>query len=111
MDKSWMTEGILSIFLYISYLPLCSYAPAVLEAAIHFINKNSRPEKALAASLKFAGPDNFCPVLVGSFIGAILGRDGVRNVAEHELTTTSRAMLMRLSAAAQLLSSTWSDSA
>eukprot|EP00435_Cladocopium_sp_Y103_P021007 s1824_g5.t1 len=44
------------------------FSPLVLESALSF-------EDALHDSLEFAGPDNFCPVLVGSLGGALFGCD------------------------------------
>ena len=46
------------------------YAPDVLRAAIHFLDRHPIFEEALEAAQKFAGPSNYCPVLVGA-IGAV----------------------------------------
>lgn len=42
------------------------YAPAVLRAAVYFIDSSSAFDVAMSRSVEFAGPDNYCPVLVGS---------------------------------------------
>lgn len=61
------------------------YAPDVLEAAIYFVSTHTQdPEKAIGASLMFAGLDNFCPVLVGAMIGAHAGRNALRERCAHE---------------------------
>lgn len=46
------------------------FAPDVLRAAISFVDKNSSFDAALSDALRFAGPANYCPVLVGSIAGA-----------------------------------------
>ena len=65
-------EGIDSVSL--AHLPLSQrhrggYGPGVLQAAVSFLTESASLQQALAASLQFAGPANYCPVLVGS-IGA-----------------------------------------
>ena len=41
------------------------YAPDVLAAAWHFTSRSESFDQALEPALKFAGTDNYCPVLVG----------------------------------------------
>ncbi|WP_457653854.1 ADP-ribosylglycohydrolase family protein [Rhodocaloribacter sp.] len=53
------------------------FAPDVLAAAIHFLGTSASFEEALERSLDFAGPSNYCPVLVGSIGGARWGRRGI----------------------------------
>ncbi len=55
--------------------PLSSggYAPDVLRAMVHFVTRNENFADALSASLDFAGPANYCPVLVGVIAGARWG--------------------------------------
>ncbi len=45
------------------------FAPDVLSAAIYFINESEDFVEALDKSIKFAGVENYCPVLVGSIGG------------------------------------------
>jgi len=45
------------------------YAPNALAAAIYFLMKSKSLDEAIENSIDFAGPANYCPVLVGS-IGA-----------------------------------------
>ena len=85
------------------------YAPTVLQDAIFFVNQDHEPEEAIAASLRFAGPSNFCPVLVGAFCGAITGRSGIRMRAKHELRECSGTIIMRMDAVAQDLALTWPE--
>ncbi|HDP79902.1 MAG TPA: hypothetical protein ENN21_03560 [Spirochaetes bacterium] len=49
------------------------YAPEALEAAIYFLDRSGSFGEALGAALDFAGPANYCPVLVGSIGGARWG--------------------------------------
>ena len=46
------------------------YAPDVLRAAVHFVASHDAIADALNDSLDFAGPANYCPVLVGAMAGA-----------------------------------------
>jgi ADP-ribosylglycohydrolase len=50
------------------------FAPDVLQAAVFFVANNSTFDTALSEALRFAGPANYCPVLVGSIAGARLAR-------------------------------------
>lgn len=43
------------------------FAPETLGAAIHFVDSSDSFAIALARSIRFAGQDNYCPVLVGSW--------------------------------------------
>jgi ADP-ribosyl-[dinitrogen reductase] hydrolase len=45
------------------------YAPDALQAAIYFLQSSTSLEEALERSIRFAGPENYCPILVGA-IGA-----------------------------------------
>jgi len=49
------------------------FAPHVLYAAVHFVHNADRLVSALDAALAFAGPANYCPVLVGAIGGARWG--------------------------------------
>jgi ADP-ribosylglycohydrolase len=49
------------------------FAPDVLRAGIFFVDRHSSFEAALSEALRFAGPANYCPVLVGSIAGARWG--------------------------------------
>jgi ADP-ribosylglycohydrolase len=49
------------------------FAPDVLRAGISFVDRHSSFEAALSEALPFAGPANYCPVLVGSIAGARWG--------------------------------------
>jgi len=60
------------------------YAPNVLQAAIYFLNRHDSFESALMASMDFAGPSNYCPVLVGALAGARFGASAVpRQLLSH----------------------------
>ena len=43
------------------------YAPNTLQAALYFTRTSSSFEGAVLSSIAFAGPCNYCPVLVGAF--------------------------------------------
>jgi ADP-ribosylglycohydrolase len=53
------------------------YAPDVLRAAIHFVATSASFAEALEGSLAFAGPANYCPVLVGAIGGARWGASAI----------------------------------
>jgi ADP-ribosyl-[dinitrogen reductase] hydrolase len=56
------------------------FAPEVLRSAIHFLNVSDSLPSALVRSWDFAGPANYCPVLVGSIGGARWGRSRIEEV-------------------------------
>lgn len=58
------------------------FAPDVLAAAVYFVGIHESFEDCLETSLKFAGPANYCPVLVGAIAGA---RWGAASIAERLL--------------------------
>jgi ADP-ribosylglycohydrolase len=49
------------------------FAPDALQAAVFFVGNNSTFDTALSEAFRFAGPANYCPVLVGSIAGARWG--------------------------------------
>ena len=60
------------------------FAPDVLAAAIYFVESSESFNDALKRSLQFAGPANYCPVLVGSIAGARWGMSSInRSLLEH----------------------------
>jgi len=58
------------------------FAPETLRAAVHFVSRGDGFEEGLAGSLSFAGPANYCPVLVGAIGGA---RWGAATIPEGDL--------------------------
>lgn len=57
------------------------YAPEALRAAVHFVATSADLSDALTRALAFAGPANYCPVLVGSIGGARWGSAAVSEAA------------------------------
>jgi ADP-ribosylglycohydrolase len=53
------------------------FAPEVLRAAVYFVGSSSSSSEALGRSVVFAGPANYCPVLVGAIGGARWGRSAI----------------------------------
>jgi ADP-ribosylglycohydrolase len=53
------------------------FAPEVLRAAAYFVGSSSSFSEALGRSLAFAGPANYCPVLVGAIGGARWGNSAI----------------------------------
>jgi ADP-ribosyl-[dinitrogen reductase] hydrolase len=53
------------------------YSPDVLAAAVHFLDRATSFGEALERAIAFAGPANYCPVLVGSIGGARWGRSAI----------------------------------
>lgn len=70
------------------------YAPEALHAAVHLVSTSTRFAEALERAIAFAGPANYCPVLVGSIGGARWGGADVGDaaLAHHgELVASIRA--------------------
>jgi ADP-ribosylglycohydrolase len=59
------------------------YAPHVFSAAIYFVGSHEIFGDALRASIAFAGPANYCPVLVGAIGGARWGAESVSQHLDH----------------------------
>ncbi len=78
------------------------FAPHVLEAAISFVGANSEFAPALEAAVAFAGPANYCPVLVGAIAGA---RWGAAAIPARLLTHC--AILPRVETVAEALAASW----
>jgi ADP-ribosyl-[dinitrogen reductase] hydrolase len=55
----------------------CGFAPEVLRAAVYFVGSSSSFSEALERSVVFAGPANYCPVLVGAIGGARWGSSAI----------------------------------
>jgi ADP-ribosylglycohydrolase len=53
------------------------FAPEVLRAAVYFVGSSFSFSEALGRSLAFAGPANYCPVLVGAIGGARWGSSAI----------------------------------
>lgn len=79
------------------------FAPDVLHAAIFFVDRNSSFEAALSEALRFAGPANYCPVLVGSIAGARWGA----SVTEEGYPR--RDILRRALEVSEVLGSQWDE--
>jgi ADP-ribosylglycohydrolase len=60
------------------------FAPEVLRAAVYFVGSSSSFSEALERSVVFAGPANYCPVLVGAIGGSRWGSSAIpRQVLAH----------------------------
>ena len=81
------------------------FAPDVLREAIYFVNQSACFAEALDRSLAFAGPSNYCPVLVGAIAG---GRWGASAIPPSLLAHVD--ILPRVKAAAESLTAGWSES-
>jgi ADP-ribosylglycohydrolase len=53
------------------------FAPEVLHTALHFLSRHETFADALTASIDFAGPSNYFPVLVGAIGGARWGASAI----------------------------------
>ena len=80
------------------------FAPEVLQAACHFVAHHDSFADALSASLSFAGPANYCPVLVGAVAGA---RWGAAAITPEMLSDCE--VLVRVRSAAETLANEWED--
>jgi len=79
------------------------FAPDVLQAAVHFVDSSESLSIALARSIDFAGPANYCPVLVGSIGGARWGSSSI----DQKSLDHHGDLVPRLKAAAVALASDW----
>lgn len=61
----------------VSELERGGFAPDVLKAALFFVSVHDGFGAALEAALEFAGPGNYCPVLVGTMAGARWGAENI----------------------------------
>jgi len=80
------------------------FAPEALRAAVHFVSRGDGFGEALAGSLSFAGPANYCPVLVGAIAGA---RWGAATIPEGALAHCK--IRARVEDAAGALEAGWKD--
>jgi ADP-ribosylglycohydrolase len=82
------------------------FAPQVLRAAVHFVGQHGSFADALTASLSFAGPANYSPVLVGAVGSA---RWGAAAIQPQFLVHCD--MLVRAGIAADSLANEWEETA
>lgn len=82
------------------------FAPEVLRAAVAIVRAADSADEALSRALTFAGPANYCPVLVGSLAGA---RWGVHAIPTS-LLARHTALLPTLHQTARALALSWQDS-
>ena len=80
------------------------FAPDVLRAALHIVGTSACFAGALERSLAFAGPSNYCPVLVGAIAGARWGASAVPPPALAHVE-----ILPRVRAAADALAAGWPE--
>ena len=78
------------------------FAPDVLRTALHFVGTSGHFAEALDRSLVFAGPANYCPVLVGAIAGA---RWGASAITPSSLAHVD--VLPRVRVVAEALSAGW----
>ena len=74
----------------------------MLRAAVHFVAGAGTFEGALAEALAFAGPANYCPVLVGAMAGARWGASAI-----PERATAHCEVMPRVVQAAEILAQDW----
>jgi ADP-ribosyl-[dinitrogen reductase] hydrolase len=79
------------------------FAPDALRAAIYCVDSSASFPEALERSIEFAGPANYCPVLVGSIGGARRGSASIASaLLDHHGDWASR-----INAVAASLASAW----
>lgn len=81
------------------------YSPGTLHAALAFSTAERDPAQVLAAAKSFAGPANYCPVLVGAFLGA---RFGATAFDDDQLRHHPPEHIARVRRAARGLAELWS---
>jgi hypothetical protein len=74
----------------------------VLRAAVYFVGTSACFTEALGRSLAFAGPSNYCPVLVGAVAGARWGACAIPQLALAHVD-----VLSRVREAAEALAAGW----
>lgn len=79
------------------------FSPDALRAAVHFVGTSDTLSAALERSIEFAGPANYCPVLVGSIGGARWGSEAVPG----GLLELHADLLPRLDKASEALARGW----
>lgn len=74
------------------------FAPEVFAAALHWLDRSRSFREALELSLDFAGPANYCPVLVGALAGCRWGDQEVNGLeaVDSELLERLEALATRL---------------
>jgi ADP-ribosylglycohydrolase len=82
------------------------FAPDVLRLAVYFVCMSGSFAVALERSLAFAGPANYCPVLVGAIAGA---RWGALAIAPTSLAHVY--IMPRVGPAAEALANGWVEGA
>eukprot|EP01116_Phalansterium_solitarium_P006254 TRINITY_DN18561_c0_g1_i1.p1 TRINITY_DN18561_c0_g1~~TRINITY_DN18561_c0_g1_i1.p1 ORF type:complete len:276 (+),score=55.56 TRINITY_DN18561_c0_g1_i1:93-920(+) len=80
------------------------FSPDVLAAALYFVASSADFESAVSRSISFAGPANYCPVLVGAIAGA---RSGAGAIGADQLSHCAPSLLERTRAVANKLASAW----
>ncbi len=78
------------------------FAPEAFRAALFFVSTRAGFAGALEAAIAFAGPANYCPVLVGSIAGARWGAAAIPS----ELLMHCE-ILPRIQTAAEALAASW----
>ncbi|MCB2141090.1 ADP-ribosylglycohydrolase family protein, partial [bacterium] len=78
------------------------FAPDVLAAAVFFVNKGKNFVESLNEAITFAGPENYCPVVVGAVGGA---RWGAASIPRSTLSHCD--IFHRVQAVADLLAGRW----
>jgi ADP-ribosyl-[dinitrogen reductase] hydrolase len=78
------------------------FSPDVIHAGVFFVGSSACFTEALDRSLAFAGPDNYCPVLVGAIGGS---RWGATPIPQSALAHVD--ILPRVTAAADALVAGW----
>jgi hypothetical protein len=75
-----------------------------LRATVHFVAGHDSFADALGASLAFAGPANYCPVLVGAVAGARWGATAIGPEMLPEY-----GLMIRVRNAAEILADEWEE--
>ncbi len=96
------TSGLVSSILLqksidVRNLSCSGYAPRTLEAALYFTRNSASFAEAISTSIAFAGPCNYCPVLVGAFSALKFGVEPVADYpVESHLVRDATSMFDRL---------------
>jgi ADP-ribosylglycohydrolase len=88
------------------YLSNGGHVVQTLASALLFCRSAKTFEEGLLASVRFAGGANYCPVIVGCWLGA---RFGAKSIPERELEHLNSVLRSRVQRAAETLANDWDE--
>lgn len=87
-----------------AHLDAGGFAPEVVKAAVHFVQSTNSFQEAIEKSLKFAGPANYCPVLVGAIAGSMYSSSMIK---PEDYDFASNKLVKRVEDCSDKLAALW----